>query len=121
MVENDQCSRDYEGVRNANIIASMICAGVAGKGACSGDSGGPLQCLQDNQWIQAGITSFGIPCARGIPEVYSRVSSFENWIRSQVAQTNVSFVTFSKAVGTVDTAYASQLSFAVILTIVFLQ
>lgn len=121
VVENDRCSRDYAGIRNINIIASMVCAGVEGKGACQGDSGGPLQCVQNNQWIQAGITSFGVPCALGIPEVYSRVSSFENWIRSQVSQANVTFVTFSKAVGTVDTAYASLLSFAIILTTIFLQ
>ncbi|XP_029978044.1 chymotrypsin-like protease CTRL-1 [Sphaeramia orbicularis] len=121
VVENDLCGFFYEFVSNANIIPSMICAGVEGRGVCSGDSGGPLQCLQNNQWIQAGITSFVVPCALGFPDVYSRVTSFETWVRSQVTQSNVSFVTFSKAVGTVDTAYASQLTFAVILATIFLQ
>lgn len=47
-------------------------------------------------WIQAGITSFGVPCARpGNPEVYARVSEFEQWIIDNVAGTNVSFVLFS--------------------------
>ncbi|KAM6951165.1 serine protease 27 [Aplochiton taeniatus] len=43
-----------------------------------GDSGGPLQCKQGSVWIQAGITSFGVPCALGtFPEVYARVSEFQ--------------------------------------------
>lgn len=63
-----------------------------------GDSGGPLQCQQGGIWIQAGITSFGVPCARpGFPEVYARVSEFEQWITDNVAGTNVSFVLFSSS------------------------
>lgn len=61
-----------------------------------GDSGGPLQCKQGSVWIQAGITSFGVPCAlAGIPEVYSQVSQFQNWIMDQVAGASVGFVTFN--------------------------
>lgn len=60
-----------------------------------GDSGGPLQCQQGGKWVQAGITSFGIPCSRpGFPEVYARVNEFEQWVTDNVAGANVSFVLF---------------------------
>lgn len=62
-----------------------------------GDSGGPLQCNQGSVWVQAGISSHGVPCAIGIPEVYARVSSFQTWITQNIAGSNINFVTFSSA------------------------
>lgn len=63
-----------------------------------GDSGGPLQCQQGGMWIQAGVTSFGVPCATPeFPEVYARVSEFQQWIADRVAGTSVSFVPFSSS------------------------
>ena len=49
-----------------------------------GDSGGPLVCLLDEQvWIQVGITSYGIGCAdKNYPGVYARVASHTNWIQA---------------------------------------
>ncbi|KAM9816977.1 serine protease 48 [Neosynchiropus ocellatus] len=88
------CAYDYIGIMN-QIKDNMICGGEENKGACQGDSGGPLQCKQNSSWIQAGVTSYGIPCALGIPEVYARVSFFQDWITSQVGGANVQFVTFT--------------------------
>lgn len=45
-----------------------------------GDSGGPL--VVGN--FVVGITSWVIPCALGYPDVYTRVSSFADWIFSVV-------------------------------------
>uniref|UniRef100_A0A3P9HYM8 Peptidase S1 domain-containing protein n=1 Tax=Oryzias latipes TaxID=8090 RepID=A0A3P9HYM8_ORYLA len=91
-----QCSCNYKGVSGTEITTNMICAGQENKGACQGDSGGPLQCKQGSSWIQAGITSFGIPCAlKGYPEVYARVTEFQDWITAQVEGAAVNFVTFS--------------------------
>uniref|UniRef100_A0A3Q3JN11 Peptidase S1 domain-containing protein n=1 Tax=Monopterus albus TaxID=43700 RepID=A0A3Q3JN11_MONAL len=92
VVGNKQCSCNYIPEPSANLTANMItCNMLSG----SGDSGGPLQCKQGSVWIQAGITSYGVPCATaGFPEVYARVSQFQAWIQDQVAAANVIFVTF---------------------------
>lgn len=57
-----------------------------------GDSGGPIQIkmpLDTNgnmHWI-LGVTSFGIKCGRkNRPGVYTRVSSFIDWIEENVWQ-----------------------------------
>lgn len=49
--------------------------------ACRGDSGGPLL-TSDGQ--QLGIVSWGIPCAAGNPDVFTSVSSYRNWITTNM-------------------------------------
>nr|XP_020444601.1 polyserase-2-like [Monopterus albus] len=98
VVGNKQCSCDYIPIPSVNLTTNMMCAGQENKGTCQGDSGGPLQCKQGSVWIQAGITSYGVPCATaGFPEVYTRVSQFQAWIKDQVAGANVIFVTFTSS------------------------
>lgn len=46
-----------------------------------GDSGGPLA---ENGKV-VGIVSWGMPCARGYPDVYTRVFSFKNWIEEKIS------------------------------------
>ncbi|XP_076615369.1 chymotrypsin-like protease CTRL-1 [Chaetodon auriga] len=100
VIGKKQCRCSYLSVPEAKITDRMICAGQESKGACQGDSGGPLQCKQGSVWVQAGVTSFGIPCAlAGFPEVYARVSEFQKWITDQAVGANVGFVTFT-ATGT---------------------
>ncbi|KAK4878655.1 hypothetical protein RN001_011161 [Aquatica leii] len=55
-----------------------------GKGACQGDSGGPLV-YND---IQVGIVSWGIPCAKGFPDIFTSVSSFTATTLEVVVGTN---------------------------------
>lgn len=132
VIGNKQCSCNYKLVKDATITDSMICAGQENKGACQGDSGGPLQCKQGSTWIQAGITSFGIPCAlANFPEVYARVSQFQKWISDEVAASNVSFVTFTSNGTNQDSSFvcptsaattgANELMFVVISVTLFLQ
>lgn len=47
-----------------------------------GDSGGPL--VSDG--VQIGIVSFGRPCAKGAPDVYTRVFQFIPWINEHMTQ-----------------------------------
>lgn len=57
-----------------------VCAGdydKGGKDTCQGDSGGPLVKRVGNEWVQVGITSWGVGCARPRnPGHYTRVSRF---------------------------------------------
>ncbi|XP_077293324.1 chymotrypsin-1-like [Arctopsyche grandis] len=47
-----------------------------GQGTCQGDSGSALY----NENGLVGIVSWGLPCARGAPDVFTRVSYYRDWI-----------------------------------------
>jgi secreted trypsin-like serine protease len=61
---------------------NLLCAGAVGKGACEGDSGGPLLVLSDQYgYVQVGVASYQRYCAEpGLPTVYTRVSDYYTWI-----------------------------------------
>lgn len=80
---NDSCAAAYA---PSTIFASNLCAGyqAGGTDTCQGDSGGPLTYSFGGSLL-AGITSWGIGCARaGLPGVYTRVSSHTDWITQNV-------------------------------------
>lgn len=55
----------------------------ASQGVCYGDSGSGL--LVNNEVI--GVVSRGIlPCARGYPDIFTRVSEYADWIESYINQ-----------------------------------
>ena len=85
IVSDAQCAETY----GVQLVASQhLCAGYpqGGTDTCQGDSGGPLMVRNgSNQFILAGITSFGIGCARpDIPGVYSEVASLTAFIDAAV-------------------------------------
>ncbi|VVD00275.1 unnamed protein product, partial [Leptidea sinapis] len=51
-------------------------------GTCNGDSGSALVRAGTNQ--QVGVVSWGLPCARGAPDMFVRVSAFRAWIESVI-------------------------------------
>lgn len=52
----------------------------SGEGTCHGDSGGPL--VADGKLI--GIVSWGNPCANDSPDVFTRVSSYVDWVNANI-------------------------------------
>jgi len=77
------CNIAYNGL--TTLIESQLCAGGkdGGRDACAGDSGGPLvvKDTSTGRFYQAGIVSFGMGCGRReYPGVYSKVSSFTQWV-----------------------------------------
>ncbi|KAH8284258.1 hypothetical protein KR044_006832, partial [Drosophila immigrans] len=82
-----QCQPHYQPEDLPQGVAqSQVCAGdLKGLGdTCQGDSGGPLLMHSANQWYVVGITSLGQGCASGPPSIYTRVSSYLDWIESIV-------------------------------------
>ncbi|CAH0712953.1 unnamed protein product, partial [Brenthis ino] len=83
------CNRHWCGVQEHQICGGKLSGGVD---ACQGDSGGPLQVKiplpessEGSMHFLIGVTSFGIGCALpDLPGVYTRVSSFIDWIESIV-------------------------------------
>nr|XP_022908725.1 chymotrypsin-2-like [Onthophagus taurus] len=60
---------------------NQIClASTEGKGICHGDVGGPLIIQPSAIFLQIGISSYGGACNSTKPEVYTRISSYHDWI-----------------------------------------
>lgn len=86
VVDHDACVQKYAGIE-AEISEKQLCAGgLYAVDTCDGDSGGPLMTIKDNYWTAEGIVSFGRGCGlEGWPAIYTRVSSYEDWIRQTIA------------------------------------
>lgn len=79
IITNAACTLRFPGV----IQATNICVtGTNGRGACSGDSGGPLTVQRRGESMHVGIVSFGLAlgCERAWPSVFARTTSFLDWI-----------------------------------------
>lgn len=87
-IDDAQCAQAYSQINNAPD--EMICAGqwtTGGVDACQGDSAGPMfRRDATGAWIQVGITSWGIGCARPRnPGVYGEVAAFAEDIEEAAA------------------------------------
>ncbi len=80
------------------LTERMLCAGIkaGGRDSCYGDSGGPLVANVNGKPLQLGIVSWGegpadseVKCGHeDVYGVYSRVSSFKDWIEARVKPAN---------------------------------
>lgn len=81
-----------------------------------GDSGGPLVSKTANQWVQAGIVSWGQGCAEpGFPGVYARVSQYQSWITSYIGSDQLGFVQFSSNDTTINSGSPGRFVFTLSL------
>ena len=83
VISNITCNEAYP----SEITDNMICAGFAegGKDSCYGDSGGPLMVRIDDQWVHAGVVSWGQGCAQpGFYGVNARSSEAVVFIKQHV-------------------------------------
>ncbi|XP_046745221.1 chymotrypsin-2-like [Diprion similis] len=83
VISQESCAAAFSSQSYQLITDSNICTLTQpGEGACHGDSGGPLTA----NGTQIGIVSWGMPCAKGYPDVYTRVSSFMDWVYEHVEE-----------------------------------
>lgn len=91
VISNGQCQNTFNTQQEKIFLPQglndlLICAGElsGGKDTCQGDSGGPLQIVLSDPYCMyslIGVTSFGKFCGfNNSPAVYSKVSSFLEWI-----------------------------------------
>lgn len=82
----NDCNRTYLSMVKKIVTRDQICAADTASNACQGDSGGPLQIQETGRTIftVVGITLFGMGCGSKYPGVYTRVSSYVDWIENIV-------------------------------------
>ncbi|MDQ7911396.1 serine protease [Phytohabitans sp. ZYX-F-186] len=90
-VSDRRCGRAYRDVGHGYVASEMICAGDTERGgvdACQGDSGGPMVRRDAaGEWIQVGIVSWGLGCARrDFPGVYTQVSRYAEAIERKTRE-----------------------------------
>jgi len=88
VIDSGECKSVYKSLQVPAFTVgdTEICATgpSGGKDSCFGDSGGPLVAPASNVargYVQVGIVSWGPQCGNPLyPGVYTRVSSFTDWI-----------------------------------------
>jgi secreted trypsin-like serine protease len=83
VVSDRTCAEAYGPAGVRLVTSESICAGRRGVDTCQGDSGGPMVRRDSGgNWVQVGIVSWGLGCARaGYPGVYTQISTFRTAIR----------------------------------------
>nr|NP_001246901.1 uncharacterized protein Dmel_CG14642, isoform C [Drosophila melanogaster]NP_730791.1 uncharacterized protein Dmel_CG14642, isoform B [Drosophila melanogaster]AAF52161.1 uncharacterized protein Dmel_CG14642, isoform B [Drosophila melanogaster]AFH06220.1 uncharacterized protein Dmel_CG14642, isoform C [Drosophila melanogaster] len=95
VVPNAECNAELPPLAEtpSGVLESQICAQdyILNRDTCQGDSGGPLQLNLPGRrrghrihYHLIGITSYGVFCRSSYPSVYTRVSSFLDWIELTV-------------------------------------
>lgn len=79
------CTQRYRTV-GIDVGELQLCAGgIYAQDTCDGDSGNSLMKIVSNAWVVEGIVSYGRGCGvQDWPAVYTRVSAFDQWIRSHL-------------------------------------
>ena len=83
--EAEGCRRLYREL-GVHLPDTILCASLeaGGKEACQGDTGGGLLQLRvgdQGAWTQVGVLTAGIGCREGRHRLYTRLSSYLDWIQ----------------------------------------
>ncbi|XP_054165112.1 venom peptide isomerase heavy chain-like [Oppia nitens] len=87
IITNKKCQKMYGDLSledQLTIYDTNMCTWFKGRDSCEGDSGGPAFQVKNNKNILVGIISFGWDCADHHPGVYTRVSDFLDWIKTNI-------------------------------------
>lgn len=77
VLNNEECRLRHSIQNRQRISESNLCTYIReGAGTCMGDSGSAL--VFDSKLV--GLVSWGVPCASGMPDVFTRVASQRAWI-----------------------------------------
>lgn len=90
IVDDETCRAAYLEY-GQELSENMFCAGYpqGGKDSCAGDSGGPIMAMQNGEYSQVGIVSWGIGCAReDLYGIYTQLSNFQDWVISYTNPTD---------------------------------
>uniref|UniRef100_A0A1A9W337 Peptidase S1 domain-containing protein n=1 Tax=Glossina brevipalpis TaxID=37001 RepID=A0A1A9W337_9MUSC len=92
VIPREECEKYYQ--NDGNMVSSgladtHLCAGDPEhlRDTCQGDSGGPLIMRKGDYFsisYVVGVTSFGFGCAGEPPSIYTRISSYVDWIEGIV-------------------------------------
>ncbi|KAF6110737.1 plasminogen activator, urokinase [Phyllostomus discolor] len=89
LVSHEKCQQPH--YYGSEVTDKMLCAADPQwkTDSCQGDSGGPLVCSIEGRLTLTGIVSWGRDCAmKDKPGVYTRVSRFLSWIRTNTREEN---------------------------------
>ncbi|KAK4872347.1 hypothetical protein RN001_014376 [Aquatica leii] len=79
-ISNKACAEKHSSSKYPITDEEVCTYNRVDEGVCRGDSGGPLVTEQK----QIGIVSWGKACARGYPDVFTRVSAYVDWIEKNL-------------------------------------
>ncbi|XP_069873530.1 serine protease 42-like isoform X1 [Dipodomys merriami] len=88
LIHYEECNRMMQKALSSQktlVMKGMLCGYLETMDSCQGDSGGPMSCELNKTWLQVGIVSWGVGCARkGHPGVYTDLGFYSKWVKAVV-------------------------------------
>lgn len=94
VVPRERCKLLFKATRLGwffQLHKSILCGGgEEGVDVCKGDGGSPLACKLDDQYVQAGIVSWGLGCGdKDVPAGYTKITKFIDWIETNLSKEGI--------------------------------
>ncbi|XP_062610923.1 transmembrane protease serine 9-like [Saccostrea cucullata] len=84
VIGSTQCREFWQ----TELDDDTLCFGDGTHGPCKGDSGSPMSCKYDGKYYITGVVSWGSEDCKqkGYPSVFTRVTSYLDWINKHVSR-----------------------------------